>query len=247
MTDQEKRDDFERKQEEIRQKATRVCEIYAEGTPIDQACRLENLPVSAFFRAKRDNPDIAKHFTEAKEVLAELRVAKMDDLKEQMLAGSVDPQTFSAAIKSDQWVISRLRPDLFGTKTTVDVSGTIEHSPAKLLARMTDEQLLELARAPVLPSPKHEDAPADTAFTPAVPQEETIDAEYDEITEPSETFVVDREPHFTYNDPVDRPATVTSAGPVTHAEPNERASHIAGFSVDFSALGGDTSLGGHNG
>lgn len=236
MIDQERRDNFERKQEEIRQKATRVCEIYAEGTPIDKACALEGLPISAFFRAKRDCPDISKAFYEAKEILAELRVAAMDELKGQMLAGEIDPQVFSAAVKSDQWVISRLRPDLFGTKTTVDVSGTIEHSPAKVLAGMSDEQLLELARAAALPAP---DTGRQPEPTPAIPLN-VVDADYDEI-------VVDTDEQVDYNSIVDSPI-ITSAGAATHhTEADRNAPTTIGLGVNLTALGGTDNLGGHHG
>lgn len=130
-------------------KALSVCELFAEGTPLDKCCSLEDVTISQFFATKRDNPDVQKAFLEAKEVNAELRLCRMDGLKAELLAGAIDKDVFKAAIQMDQWVITKLRPDLFGTRTTVSVSGTIEHSAAKALERMTDEQILRLAALPV--------------------------------------------------------------------------------------------------
>ncbi len=173
--------------EERRQKALRICALYADEVPIRKACQLEELSVSKFFEVKRQSPDVQKAFIDAKEVLAELRVGHIDEMRDQMLSGELDKDIFSAAVKSDQWVITKLRPDMFGTRTTVDVSGNITHTPAMALAKMSDEQILQLASLPALPS------------TDSISADEPVEAVYEEIGE-NDNKGVDTEGLSIYND-----------------------------------------------
>lgn len=174
MTISLKEAQWEAKQSQEHDTALEVCELYADMTPLDKACSIKGLSPASFFRIKRNNPDVQKAFYEAKEVQAELRLSEIDNLESAVLTGELDKDIFSTVVKSKQWSISKLRPDLFGTRTTIDVSGTIEHSPAKALAKMSEEQLLQLAQLTPLPAP---DASTPAVLTPVEPEE----AEFEEI------------------------------------------------------------------
>jgi hypothetical protein len=193
MTETLRQAEWEAKQANEHDMALEVCELYADMTPLDKACSIKGLSPASFFRIKRNNPDVQKAFYEAKEVQAELRLSEIDNLESAVLTGELDKDIFSTVVKSKQWSISKLRPDLFGTRTTIDVSGTIEHSPAKALAKMSEEQLLQLAQLTPLPAP---DASTPAVLTPAEPEE----AEFEEITVTEENSL-DNTPTETYTTP----------------------------------------------
>lgn len=193
MTETLRQAEWEAKQANEHDMALEVCELYADMTPLDKACSIKGLSPSSFFRIKRNNPDIQKAFYEAKEVQAELRLSEIDSLESAVLTGELDKDIFSTVVKSKQWSISKLRPDLFGTRTTIDVSGTIEHSPAKALAKMSEEQLLKLAQLTPLPAPE---ASTPAVLTPVEPEE----AEFEEITVTEEKSL-DNTPAEAYTTP----------------------------------------------
>jgi hypothetical protein len=190
MTD-EKQLEYEMNQEKLHARALRVCEHIAENNDIKNACISEDISVSAFFRTKRDNPDVQAAFIEAKEVAAELRLAKIDEMKEQMLLGELDKDLFTAAFKAEQWVITKLRPDLFCTRTSVSVSGIIEHSPAKALSQMTDEQILQIAGF------SQSEIPVGDSSTSAAGEDDI--AEFEEIVE-EDKKIIDNDKENAYID-----------------------------------------------
>lgn len=204
--------------------ALEVCELYADMTPLDKACAVKSISPAVFFRIKREHPDVQKAFYEAKEVQAELRLSEIDNLETAVLSGELDKDVFSTVIKSKQWSITKLRPDMFGTRTTVDVSGTIEHSPAKALAKLSEEQILRLANM----------TPAQ-AIPPAVPtQPETVDADYEEI-EDETNKVLDTTITVDYNTPCEAPGPADLA---TNTEGDSVLSKSSPSVFDINSFGG---------
>lgn len=191
-----KQQEWEADQEALRKKALSICSLYADLVPLDKACKLEGISPAAFFSVKRNNPDIQRAFIEAKEVQAELRLSQIDDMENQVLTGELDKDLFSVVIKSKQWSITKLRPDLFGNKTTIDVSGTIEHSPAKALAKLSDEQILQIAQIPQTAQDPQTLYAGDTSEKdqPAV----LVDAVFEEVTETTDKNI-DTQNNLDYN------------------------------------------------
>lgn len=194
-----KQQEWEADQEALRKKALSICSLYADLVPLDKACKLEGISPAAFFSVKRNNPDIQRAFIEAKEVQAELRLSQIDDMENQVLAGELDKDLFSVVIKSKQWSITKLRPDLFGNKTTIDVSGTIEHSPAKALAKLTDEQILQIAQIPQTVQDPQTVCTEDTEDTSGKDQPAVlVDAVFEEVTETTDKNI-DTQNNLDYN------------------------------------------------
>lgn len=226
----EKQLEFEITQEKLHNAALRVCELIADGSDLKSSCELEGISISKFFQVKRDNPDVAKSFVEAKEISAEVRLAKLDDYKEQLLSGEIDKDIYSAVIKSEQWIITKLRPDLFGTRTSVQVSGLIEHSPAKALSNMTDEQILAIANlSPARPSSSR--TPAESVSE----KEDIIDAEYEE-----DKINIDNEEEIDYIKKQDGDlfSPKNSFPPSDSREPEIHLTADNAGSLDLSMFGG---------
>lgn len=130
--------------EATHQRALEICDLYADGVPLEQAIKVCGLTKRSFFGAKRTHPDVCKGFIDAKEVTAEFRLEDLDQLTALFKNGGIDKDTYKAVVDTEKWIITKLRPDLFGVRSTVSVSGLINHAPAQVLQSLSDEQILKL-------------------------------------------------------------------------------------------------------
>lgn len=76
----------------------------------------------------------------------------MTELEEQCRSGELDPAAFRALLDSRKWRLARMRPKIYGDKSTVDMTssdGSMTQAPAVVIdfSGMSPDDIAAAARA----------------------------------------------------------------------------------------------------
>lgn len=107
----------------------------ASGLSVRAACKKSNVELPTFLK----HVD-GEQYARARSAQADAHFEEMADLEEQCRQGSLDPQAFRALLDSRKWRLARMRPSVYGDKTSIEHSGHIATT-------MTQEQIDAIYRA----------------------------------------------------------------------------------------------------
>jgi hypothetical protein len=71
---------------------------------------------------RQTKPGFSEKLARAREIRGEMRVAMVDDLVADVLAGKLDPNVGRVAIIAEQWAASREAPKAYGDRVSADVT-----------------------------------------------------------------------------------------------------------------------------
>lgn len=107
----------------------------SEGASALSACKANSLSIGNFLDRVANDADLAEKYARARESGADAEAEDMADLERQVLAGSLDPQAFKAAMDARKWRLARKSPRKYGDRQTIEQ--TTEHK----FSAMSDDQL----------------------------------------------------------------------------------------------------------
>ena len=174
--------------EQLHSKALAVCALLTEEKPLTTALSLAGITAREFYQARRDHQDVAKAYVEAQEIIAELKMAKMDSLANQLIdEEGLTVGTYTAVTKNEKWAIEKLNPDRYGTKP--NNMPTFVQNNVQVLQTLTDQQILDIVNG----GAQRLDV-VEKATTPALENktvDNTIEVSYKEISGEDESVLSD--------------------------------------------------------
>lgn len=128
-----------------------ICERLADGESLRSICRDEELPDKAtFFRWLRANPSLRDQYTRAKlegcSAMAEDAIDIADDGSNDWMESN-DPnnpgydfrgehvQRSKLRVETRKWFLSKLQPKVYGEKSAVELSGSLDIAQGIMAAR----------------------------------------------------------------------------------------------------------------
>ena len=100
--------------------AERICEQLADGQSLRAICAADGMPDrTTVMRWQASNPDFATKCARAREAQADHLFEGMAEIEDGVLSGAVDAQAARVVLSSQQWRASKLRPKVYGDKTTL--------------------------------------------------------------------------------------------------------------------------------
>lgn len=131
--------------------AQTICDYVASGKGLRQVARELNLSSTSLFRFVYENEQVTEQFKRARELQAETWT---EDIMELAADESLTPESRRVQIDLRKWMISKLKPRVYGDKT---ILSNDPENPVSLLAIRLDEAI------------KKKDEPLMIDVTPAQP------------------------------------------------------------------------------
>lgn len=100
--------------------ADSICLQLADGQSLRAICAADGMPDRAtVMRWQASNPEFATKCARAREAQADHLFEGMAEIENGVLSGAVDAQAARVVLSSQQWRASKLRPKVYGDKTTL--------------------------------------------------------------------------------------------------------------------------------
>ena len=116
----------------------------AEGKSVRKSCEEAGISKTWFLESVS-----ADQYARAREAQADTHFDAMSDLEADCERGTLDPQAFRAIIDSRKWRLARMRPQIYGDTSKIDLTSSDgSMTPAKVvdLGQRTVDELISLAR-----------------------------------------------------------------------------------------------------
>lgn len=119
--------------------ATDLLEAIASGIPVTKALKkVANAPSYGTLQAwRRDYPEFAVAFVQAKQAAAEMFAGEVYELTEEVRYGGVEPAAAKVAMDGKRWLASKFAPREYGERLALDGQVSVSHK----LASMSDDSL----------------------------------------------------------------------------------------------------------
>lgn len=151
MEPDEKRIIKENYLEQVHKKALAVCDYLTEEKNLRDALALAGLKAREFYQARREHQDVCKAYQDAQEVLAELKMARLDDMSAQLInEEGMTVGTYTAVTKTEKWAVEKLNPNRYGSKAS-PVAQTLVQNNVQILQSLSDEQIMEIVSGGAAP------------------------------------------------------------------------------------------------
>ena len=98
----------------------KVLDLISTGRSTLSACAEVGIPRTTFLR---NVP--ADNYARAREASADRQFEEMEDLETQCRAGDIPPEVFRVVMDSRKWRLARMKPRLYGDKSSVDVNANV--------------------------------------------------------------------------------------------------------------------------
>ena len=140
----------------------KICEAVALRQPLAEVCEQPGMPAEkTVYRWRRDHPEFAQAYEEARKWRAEARVDFIDGIAQRLEAGKIDPQTARTPFDIEKWQASKESPGRYSETTKTEVTGRdgaplIASEPAEIetarriamilgvaMGRLQDRKLIE--------------------------------------------------------------------------------------------------------
>ena len=109
------------------------------GRSVRKSCELVGVPVPTFLKnVDRDQ------YARARDAQADAHFDEMTELEEQCRSGELDPAAFRALLDSRKWRLARMRPKIYGDKSTGS-DGSM--TPPKMTPAQVAAELIAQANA----------------------------------------------------------------------------------------------------
>lgn len=104
--------------------AARICDEVANGSNLNRICAREDFPsrttVYVWFQ---QHPSFADNYARSRETRGDGRFDKIDDVVDDMRAGTIDSNTARVQIDAIKWQAGKEKPKAYGDKIQQEVTG----------------------------------------------------------------------------------------------------------------------------
>lgn len=98
----------------------------AEGESLRAICRDDGMPdVATVTRWLDGEPDFASKYARAREAQADVIFDGMADIESRVSMGDLRPDAARVVLESQRWRAEKLKPKVYGSKTSVEHSGSL--------------------------------------------------------------------------------------------------------------------------
>lgn len=100
------------------EKIAAVLAMIADGSSVRKSCRAAGIAPSTFL----ENVD-GEHYARARDAQADAHFAEIAELEESCRVGKMPPDRLRAIVDSRKWRLARMRPKVYGDKSTLEHTG----------------------------------------------------------------------------------------------------------------------------
>lgn len=124
-----------------------VCSEIAMGSSLRKLARKPGMPALRTLMAWLDkNPEFQQQYARAREVRADSRADRVDDIIDQVETGILDPQAARVMIDALKWQCGHEMPKRYGVKVTQELTGA-NGAPLHAAPELTPEAQAEMSAA----------------------------------------------------------------------------------------------------
>ena len=121
--------------------ADNICAAIALGTNLNRLCESEDYPDQAtVYRWMLKEPAFCEKYARARQARADVRSDRSDALREDLLAGRIDPNQARVAFDIERWQAGKENPKRYGDKVQQEVSGTGPAGAINLIINPVDTE-----------------------------------------------------------------------------------------------------------
>ena len=121
--------------------ADQICQRLAEGESLRQICDSEGFPDrNSVFSWLDSREDFSAKYARARQARADVRSDRSDALREDLLAGRIDPNQARVAFDIERWQAGKENPKRYGDKVQQEVSGTGPAGAINLIINPVDTE-----------------------------------------------------------------------------------------------------------
>lgn len=115
-----------------------VLDAIESGLPVRKACRSIGIETSTFYSTLSHDPEFMERYDRAKVVAVDAIVHDAEDEAEKVLAAENGTQVAAAKVFIDhkRWMASRIAPQKWGEKASVNITGAIATDDQELAKRL---------------------------------------------------------------------------------------------------------------
>jgi hypothetical protein len=122
-----------------------ICELIARKQTLNQICQLPDMPSHETVREwMMQEPALAANYACARELRADARADRIDEITAMIINGELDPQAAKVIIDAEKWLAGKEQPKRYGDKTIhagdADNPLVVQHK-----RELTEEELLAIA------------------------------------------------------------------------------------------------------
>lgn len=108
--------------------AVDTCSSVAAGSNLTRLSKLPGgIPLSTMFYWLAEHPEFSERYARARELRADSRSDRIDDICEKVVSGELDPAAARVVIDAEKWQAGKERPARYGDR--IEPSVTINHLP----------------------------------------------------------------------------------------------------------------------
>jgi hypothetical protein len=102
-----------------------ICWLISQGSSFAKIALLPDMPTARTLYNWLDaHDDFAERFSRARELRADFRADRIDEIKADVIEGKIDPASARVAIEAERWLASKENPRKFSDRLDLNVSRT---------------------------------------------------------------------------------------------------------------------------
>lgn len=114
------------------------CRLIAAGQSIKKACATEGMPAeSTIFLWLYEDEDFSERYARARERRADARAERIDEICEDVKAGTLKPDAARVIIDAEKWQAGKENSSRYGDRIQVDGDMNVKMSDEQLDARLS--------------------------------------------------------------------------------------------------------------
>jgi len=101
-----------------------ICDLVARKQTLNQICQLPGMPNHETLRQWfAEEPELAANYACAREMRADARADRIDEITAMIINGELDPQAAKVVIDAEKWLAGKEQPKKYGDKVTQELTG----------------------------------------------------------------------------------------------------------------------------
>lgn len=101
-----------------------ICDLVARKHTLNQICQLPDMPSHEAIRQWMiEDAELAANYTRARELRADARADRIDEITTMVINGELDPQAARVIIDAEKWLAGKEQPKKYGDRITQEHTG----------------------------------------------------------------------------------------------------------------------------